>query len=61
MKETGSSGKQQDEQREMSYKEAEEWIEATTGGRGTDLYSDTNKEAVRKLNKESQERNQEAD
>lgn len=54
MKETGSAGRQQDEQREMSYREAEEWIAATTGGHGTAKYSNTDAKEVQRKNEESE-------
>lgn len=37
----------------MSYNEAKEFIAKTTGGHGTDIYSDTNPEEVKKKNQES--------
>jgi len=38
----------------LSYNEAIEWIAKTTGGRGTNVYSDTDIEAVKKQIKESE-------
>ncbi|GIN57096.1 gamma-type small acid-soluble spore protein [Lederbergia ruris] len=43
----------------MSYNEALEWIAKTTGGRGTDIYSDTNVEEVKRRNQSSQDYNKE--
>ena len=42
--------KQSNEQSGMSYNEAKEYIARTTGGHGTEIYSDTNTEQVRKKN-----------
>lgn len=38
----------------LSYNEAKEWIAKTTGGRDTHIYSDTDVEAVRKQNEQSE-------
>jgi len=38
----------------LSYNEAIEWIAKTTGGRGTNVYSDTDIEAVKMQIKESE-------
>ena len=38
----------------LSYNEAIEWIAKTTGGRDTDIYSDTDPEAVREKNEQSE-------
>lgn len=38
----------------LSYNEAKEWIAKTTGGHGTDIYSDTDAEAIREKNKQSE-------
>ena len=38
----------------LSYNEAKEWIARTTGGRNTNIYSDTDVEAVRKKNEQSE-------
>lgn len=38
----------------LSYNEAIEWIAKTTGGRGTHIYSDTDVEAVKKQNEQSE-------
>lgn len=42
--------KQANEQSGMSYNEAKEFIARTTGGHGTEIYSDTNAEQVRRKN-----------
>ncbi|MEI3606308.1 hypothetical protein SPD48_11435 [Pseudogracilibacillus sp. SE30717A] len=39
----------------LSYNEAIEWIAKTTGGRGTNVYSDTNVEAVKKQIEQSEQ------
>ena len=39
----------------LSYNEAKEWIAKTTGGRDTGIYSDTDRESVRKKNMQSEE------
>lgn len=39
----------------LSYNEAKEWIAETTGGRDTGIYSDTDREAVRRKNMQSEE------
>lgn len=41
----------------LSYNEALEWIAKTTGGRGTNIYSDTNIEEVKKKNNQSEQNN----
>ncbi|GGN52734.1 MULTISPECIES: gamma-type small acid-soluble spore protein [Oceanobacillus] len=38
----------------MSYNEAKEYIARTTGGHGTEIYSNTNAEQVRKKNQQGQ-------
>ncbi|WP_010531986.1 hypothetical protein [Lentibacillus jeotgali] len=38
----------------MSYNEAKEFIARTTGGRGTNIYSNTNAEEVKRKNQESE-------
>lgn len=38
----------------LSYNEAKEWIARTTGGRNTNVYSDTDVEAVREKNEQSE-------
>jgi len=38
----------------LSYNEAIEWIAKTTGGRDTDIYSDTDPEAVIEKNEQSE-------
>lgn len=38
----------------LSYNEAKEWIAQQTGGRGTHIYSDTNVEAVKRQNRQSE-------
>ncbi len=38
----------------LSYNEAIEWIAKTTGGRDTHIYSDTDVEAVKKQNEQSE-------
>ncbi|HET7628633.1 MAG TPA: gamma-type small acid-soluble spore protein [Bacillales bacterium] len=40
----------------MSYNEAKEWLALTTGGRGTNIYSDTDVEEVKRQNNLSQQR-----
>ncbi|WLR50787.1 gamma-type small acid-soluble spore protein [Bacillus tianshenii] len=40
--------KRQNERSGMSYNEVKELLAKTTGGHGTEIYSDTNIEAVRK-------------
>ena len=40
----------------LSYNEAKEWTAKKTGGRDTHIYSDTNVEAVKKQNEESENR-----
>ncbi|MGY0691911.1 hypothetical protein ACW2QC_03860 [Virgibacillus sp. FSP13] len=42
--------KQQNDDSGMSYNEAKEFIAKTTGGHGTGVYSDTDREEVRKKN-----------
>ncbi|WP_174614411.1 hypothetical protein [Virgibacillus ihumii] len=37
----------------MSYNEAKEFIARTTGGHGTEIYSDTDVEQVKRKNRES--------
>ncbi len=37
----------------LSYNEAKEWIAKTSGGRGTNIYSDTNAEEVKQKNQQS--------
>ncbi|GAA0590919.1 hypothetical protein GCM10009001_03660 [Virgibacillus siamensis] len=37
----------------MSYNEAKEFIARTTGGHGTEIYSDTDAEHVKRKNRES--------
>lgn len=37
----------------LSYNEAKEWIAKTTGGHGTNIYSDTDVEAVKENNRQS--------
>lgn len=39
----------------LSYNEAKEWIAKTTGGRDTGKYSDTDIEAVRSQNEQSEQ------
>lgn len=39
----------------LSYNEAKEFIARTTGGRGTNIYSDTDVEAVKRKNQQSGE------
>lgn len=43
--------KQKNAESGMSYNEAKEFIAKTTGGHGTGMYSDTDREAVRKKNR----------
>ncbi len=38
----------------LSYNEAKEWIAKTTGGRDTGIYSDTDREAVKRKNVQSE-------
>jgi len=38
----------------LSYNEAKEWIAKTTGGRDTSIYSDTDPEAVKRENMQSE-------
>ncbi len=38
----------------LSYNEAKEWIAKTTGGRDTNIYSDTDPEAVKRKNMQSE-------
>ncbi|TFJ94159.1 hypothetical protein [Lentibacillus salicampi] len=38
----------------MSYNEAKEFIARTTGGRGTNIYSNTDAEVVKRKNQESE-------
>ncbi|MCF3942852.1 gamma-type small acid-soluble spore protein [Oceanobacillus alkalisoli] len=44
--------KQANENSGMSYNEAKEYIARTTGGHGTQIYSDTNAEQIRKKNQQ---------
>lgn len=41
----------------LSYNQAKAYIAMTSGGRGTNIYSDTNVEEVRKQNQEAEETN----
>lgn len=45
--------KRQNERSGMSYKEVQELLARTTGGRGTAIYSDTNIEKVKEQNQQS--------
>ncbi|ALX50211.1 hypothetical protein [Lentibacillus amyloliquefaciens] len=47
--------KEQSRQSGMSYNEAKEYIARTTGGHGTNVYSNTNTEAVKRKNQESED------
>lgn len=40
----------------MSYNEVKEFLAKTTGGHGTEIYSDTNTEAVSEKNQQSREK-----
>ena len=42
--------KRQNERSGMSYNEVKEWLAKTTGGHGTEIYSDTNVEEVKRKN-----------
>lgn len=44
--------KQANENSGMSYNEAKEYIERTTGGHGTEIYSYTNAEQIQKNNQQ---------
>lgn len=46
--------KQQAKKSGLSYNEAKEWIAKTTGGRNTGIYSDTDVEAIREKNEQSE-------
>ncbi|MFB4168454.1 hypothetical protein [Virgibacillus sp. JSM 102003] len=45
--------KEQSRRSGLSYNEAKEWIAKTSGGRGTNIYSDTNAEEVKRKNQQS--------
>lgn len=45
----------------LSYNEAMEWIAKTTGGRDTRVYSDTDVEAVKRQNEQSENAYQKED
>lgn len=47
--------KRQNERSGMSYNEAKELIAKTTGGHGTDIFSDTNVNDVKTKNQQSQQ------
>ncbi|MFD1037466.1 gamma-type small acid-soluble spore protein [Virgibacillus byunsanensis] len=43
--------KEQSRRSGLSYNEAKEWIAKTSGGRGTNVYSDTDVEEVKRKNR----------
>lgn len=45
--------KEQSRRSGMSYNETKEWITKTTGGRGTNVFSNTDAETVKRKNQES--------
>ncbi|WP_164667864.1 hypothetical protein [Virgibacillus doumboii] len=45
--------KEQSRRSGLSYNEAKEWIARTTGGRGTNVFSDTDAEEVKRKNQQS--------
>ncbi len=47
--------KRENERSGMSYNEVKELLARTTGGHGTEIYSDTNVEEVKRQNQESME------
>lgn len=47
--------KMKNEQSGMSYNEVKEWLAKTTGGHGTEIYSDTNIEEVKRENQQSKQ------
>ncbi|MDT3766101.1 gamma-type small acid-soluble spore protein [Priestia filamentosa] len=47
--------KKYNEQSGMSYNEVKEWLAKTNGGHGTEIYSDTNIEEVKKKLQQSTE------
>lgn len=50
--------KEQSRRSGLSYNEAKEWIAKTSGGRGTNIYSDTNAEEVKQKNQQSNDNQQ---
>ncbi|GGK01053.1 hypothetical protein GCM10007063_24150 [Lentibacillus kapialis] len=48
--------KEQSRRSGMSYNEAKAFIAQTTGGRGTNIYSDTDTNEVKRKNRESEDR-----
>ncbi|MFD1362476.1 hypothetical protein [Lentibacillus salinarum] len=49
------SVKEQSRRSGLTYNEAKEFIARTTGGHGTNIYSDTDVEAVKRKNRQSEE------
>ncbi|MBY7142792.1 hypothetical protein KFZ56_06900 [Virgibacillus sp. NKC19-3] len=47
--------KEQSRRSGLSYNEAKEFIAKTTGGHGTSIYSDTDAEAVKRNNQQSED------